>query len=648
MAAFAGIVTFDGAPGDKISDRQIGAALTGIRNGQIRVHRNDGALLAERGDVPARGAAARLVLDAGRRNLFAALASLDNREELRVQLGIAPSELAGLSDGDIVLRMFERWGEAGIARCLGAFCFAHWNAAERRLILGRDCLGRRALFFYRGRDFVAFATTLRALQALPGVPCELDDIVLAKFLALNLNESRRTFYRGLERVAGRTMVTIDRIGIAHRHYWSPELDAPPPYNRKQDYIERARELLDQSVEAAIADTPRVAISASGGLDSSAIAATAARLGRAERITCYTLVPQAGTQLDVGPQVYWDETDKMQALKRMHPGLEINFIAPDRPHPYEEDATRYFARSTLPSLNPSNLGWFNNLYDAAMAAGHSVLLNGNRGNLGLTWRGSLSLVALLRAGRWGGFARELPALARESGRSLPRTFASEALKPGGPAWMQSLLYRLFVGDPRSVAHYSALNPEFIAQSDLVRIWQAEGFVEPWFRATGRDAARFRARYLFDRNQFSRDSYAMMAEQQGFEAREPHGDRRLLEFLLKVPEPMYRENGIPRSFARAVLADRLPPEILNERRSGAQSGLWFGRLDARRGEIAAEIEHLEASPLARRLLDLPRLKKLMAEWPKDNHAAEPRQRDFHLALDRGIHVGRFIRWVEGGNG
>ena len=113
-------------------------------------------------------------------------------------------------------------------------------------------------------------------------------------------------------------------------------------------------------------------------------------------------------------------------------------------------------------------------------------------------------------------------------------------------------------------------------------------------------------------------------------------------------MYRRNGIPRSFARAVLSDRLPKEILQEhRRHGASGVNWFAGLNSKRQEIATELERLESSPLANRMIDLPRLKRLMHEWPADEHAAEGRMHEFRLALSRGVHVGRFIRWVEGGN-
>src|SRR5262249_58203030 len=67
-------------------------------------------------------------------DLFAACARLDNRVELGAALGLAPTDLARTRDAVLILRMMERWGDAGVARCLGAFAFALWDADARRLI----------------------------------------------------------------------------------------------------------------------------------------------------------------------------------------------------------------------------------------------------------------------------------------------------------------------------------------------------------------------------------------------------------------------------------------------------------------------------------------------------------------------------------
>ena len=415
-----------------------------------------------------------------RDGLFVSLARLDNREELGGSLNIPASELSQTSDAALLMTVVERWGERGIARCLGGFVFARWDADNRTLTLGRDCVGdSRALFFYRGGDFVVFASTLVALLSLPFVPREIDEISLANFMITNMREARRTVYRDIERVPSRTMVTFDQAGTRHAHYWSPNF-APVRFRREEDYVDRARELFDQAVLTATAGSRHVAISTSGGLDSSAIAATVARLGQAERITCYTLVPPPGAPSDVFPSQYPDETEKVMALGRMYPQLDIRLLAPEEPHPFEEDDTRYFAKMGFPIHSGGvNLGWFSYMYDAVAADGHRSLVEGRFGNWGLTWYGSFFLLALLRGGNWRTLARELPLEAAERGHGLAYTLAAQALIWNLPKPLRRMLHRLRGRDAGSVAHYSALNPAFIAECDLPRLWSETGF-DPWSR------------------------------------------------------------------------------------------------------------------------------------------------------------------------
>ncbi|PTS72531.1 asparagine synthetase B family protein, partial [Sphingomonas sp. HMWF008] len=90
------------------------------------------------------------------------------------------------------------------------------------------------------------------------------------------------------------------------------------------------------------------------------------------------------------------------------------------------------------------------------------------------------------------------------------------------------------------------------------------------------------------------------------------------------------------------------ILHERRTGVQAANWFSAMEQRRATIRSDVERLESSPLARQMLDLPRLKALAEGWPSDAAGAQARAREYRLVLARGLHMGAFIRWVEGGNG
>ncbi len=578
--------------------------------------------------------------------LFAANARLENRAELSGILSIAPAALGGFTDAALLHGLFRRFGAAGVAHPVGAFAFAAWDGKNQRLTLGRDCYGWRPLFFHRGDGFVAFSSDLSLLLSLPFVPRALDEDVVANYLAVNLASPSRTFYRDIERVPSRMLVTITHDAVRREHYWSPDFDAPPPFKTEADYIERARELLDEAVARATEDTPRMAIMTSGGLDSSAVAATAARLGRARSIACFSVVPPRDFALELAPNWYLSERDKIEALASMHPDLDVQFCEEGELHSRERNPINRFLKLSTPTFCPSNVGAFAPAQDLIAAGRYQACFDGSKGNLGLSWKGNFSLLSLLRKGRFVAFSREFVATSRRTRRGMFNILKGDVIASAAPLRLRRRLYRLYGRDPYDVSNFSCLNPSVGRELAQSGAWERAAF-DPRFNFSGWEPARFRARYLFDHNQFSRDGNAASVKSLGYEIRSPLAYRPLIEFLLRVPEAFYRKDGVPRAFARKVLADRLPPEILGETRFGAQGVTWFRRLDARRAELGEEVERLEASPLASRLLDVPRMKRILDDWPKDAQAAQARQSEVRFAFERGVHVGQFIRWVEGGN-
>ena len=380
------------------------------------------------------------------------------------------------------------------------------------------------------------------------------------------------------------------------------------------------------------------------MTSSAIAATCAKLGLADRIGCYAIVPPQEATFAYGELRYSDERGKVEALRHLHPTLEVHYVIPSEIHSWTGEA-RHFAKNSLPARNIANLGWFSAAH-TAIDPQIGRLLVGTQGNFGLTWGGQFSLLELFRAGGFREFSYELATTAKEAGQGVLPTLYREVAMRTMPNWMYRGHHRLRRRNPDDISRFSMLSPQFAADAGLSRQWRSMGY-DPHFSMRGKSGAEFRAFHLFDANQAARDGRALYARSSGRELRDPHSDRRLLEFCLSVPEWLYRRNGIPRSFARRVLGDRLPPEILNERRRGLQAPTWFHTLSSERDLIAVDIDRFEASPLARRILDLHRMKRLLSEWPSDAQIAEKRKSEYRHALARGVHIGRFIRWVEGGN-
>jgi len=253
--------------------------------------------------------------------------------------------------------------------------------------------------------------------------------------------------------------------------------------------------------------------------------------------------------------------------------------------------------------------------------------------------------LLAGGHWLQLLRQARFSARLQKRKLARIIAGEAVMPLLPPGLHDAMQRLRGVTPNEISRFNLLRREAVEALDLRRQWHADGF-DPTYSLRG-TSVQLRAHQIFDQLQLSRDVAAMRWALAGIDRRDPFSDRELIEFSLSVPETLFRRDGVERWFARQVFADRLPNEILSDTRKGEQAPNWFESLDARKAVIEGEVARIEASALASRLIDTERLKRLIAEWPADARAAQARVDEYCYGLSRAVHVGQFIRWVEGGN-
>jgi len=641
MRAFVGVVRFDPFP-DVERDKHELIRRTHADKRVFATEESDHAVFMQMGE-PA-GSEQGAWRAPG--TLFAGRAFLHNADDLSRQLDLPP----GMGDAAIAGSALQARGDAGLAMLLGNFALARWDERRRELTLARDYGSGDSLFFYRGKNFVVFASHLPELLAHPDVPRQLDDVVLASFLAGNRQQKRRTVFQGIERVPTRSVVTITADKTAHRTYWSPEFRTVPLYARDQDYIERARELLDRAVARVLKDSPRFAVMASGGLDSSAVVSTLARQGHST-VPCYTFIPAEGGNAFVRENEYPSERPKTELLARTYPALQFRYIRTQDLRQFERSDERYFDGWPIPMFAASVAQLFVPLYDAMAADGVKVVLMGTAGNLGLTWDGFNLLPELARQGHIVTLLREAKATASLSGTPILRVLVHELLYPSLPVWAGQTILRLLGHRPyldrSDVAMDSSipLRPELISELDLPRVFQEDGAIRP--ASLRRRTRQDRAERMFGFAYLMHEARALVEGRYGIEVRDPMADRDLLEFSLNVPERLYRRDGLTRRFARAVLADRVPAEILGEKRLGAQATNWFSAMSVRRHELAAEVERMEASLTACRMFDVPRLKRLLDDWPKDAAEAERLRPAYIHSLAEAVHVFRFMRWVNRGN-
>ncbi|MEU9128008.1 asparagine synthase (glutamine-hydrolyzing) [Kitasatospora sp. NPDC048540] len=195
-----------------------------------------------------------------------------NHRELRAELEGAGHRFRTRSDTEVVLRAYLQWGEHCAERLNGMYAFALWDPRAEELLLVRDRMGVKPLYFHRTPDGVLFGSELKALLAHPQVRPEVDLDGLRELVAFTKTPGHAV-YRGMREVLPGHVVHVRREGLTTRRYWS--LEAHEHTDDLPTTIATVRELLTDIVRRQlIADVPLCSL-LSGGLDSSAVTALAA-------------------------------------------------------------------------------------------------------------------------------------------------------------------------------------------------------------------------------------------------------------------------------------------------------------------------------------------------------------------------------------
>jgi asparagine synthase (glutamine-hydrolysing) len=202
-----------------------------------------------------------------------------NFRELRRELQTRGYSFKTGSDSEVLLHLYDAFGDEFIHRLDGMYNFALWDARRRRLLIGRDPLGVKPLYVYRSRDMLGFATEAKALLQLPGVRAELDRDVLGDYLHLGYVPAPHSMFAGIRKLPPATLLAVEPgetgADVREWRYWR----VPAHIDRntsEADWIARIRAGTEAAVHRQmVADVP-IGAFLSGGVDSGAVVAYMAR------------------------------------------------------------------------------------------------------------------------------------------------------------------------------------------------------------------------------------------------------------------------------------------------------------------------------------------------------------------------------------
>ena len=276
MCGIAGYAAFD--PGQPLDTAAVMPMLSCIRHrgpddegvfatpGVVLGHRRLSVIDLEHGHQPLYGRSPSTVIVIN--------GEVYNYRDLAAELRATGSRFKTASDSEVVAHAYDAWGPDFLDRLDGMFALALWDGERRRLVLARDRMGEKPLFYTACNGLLIFGSELKAIRAHPDVDADIDPVALSQYLALEYVPAPRTILKGVHKLEPGQALILENGGLHTWHYWrlKPRVETLP-------YPEAAAELrtrLERSVTSRLVSDVPIGVFLSGGIDSSTVAALAAR------------------------------------------------------------------------------------------------------------------------------------------------------------------------------------------------------------------------------------------------------------------------------------------------------------------------------------------------------------------------------------
>ncbi|MGW6149758.1 lasso peptide isopeptide bond-forming cyclase [Bacillus mycoides] len=567
-------------------------------------------------------------------------AIIDNRNELFEKLQVNYADRKNMTDSELILLSYQKWGEATPKYLVGDFAFMIWDEKKQTLFGARDFSGSRTLYFYRGEEKFAFCTIINPLFTLPYVEKKLNEQWIAEFLAIPVNfesiDSQQTVYKYIEQVPPSHTISVKNGKVNFSRYYTPTTGKMLNLKSNEEYEEAFRDVYQSAVKARLRTHHKVGAHLSGGLDSGSVVSFAAKDLRAEnkKLHTFSYVPVEGFVDWTHKGRIADERPFIQSTVKHVGNIQDYYLELPERSPLSE-IDDWLETMEMPYKFFENTFWLSGVYEKASQHGIGVLLSGQRGNWTVSWGPILDYQAmLLKKLHWMRFYRELYLYSRNLGVKKSRVF--EVVKRKAFPFLHQLL-----SSEEQDVFPRIINPEFAKKMNVF-----DRLKEQDIDITGTSISNA---YDMKREQFEKTYYwsingtyeTKLSLRYALWDRDPTNDLRIVQFCLSVPEEQYVQNGVDRSLIRRATKNLLPDKVrLNQRVRGVQGADGVYRMAPFWNEFIEEVEELSVDPIISEFLNVEVIKKAISKLCKEPRPEYAFDLDFRVLM-RSLIFYRFIK-------
>ncbi|MHA7139541.1 asparagine synthase-related protein [Rossellomorea arthrocnemi] len=570
-------------------------------------------------------------------------AIIDNREELFDKLHINKFLRNIMSDNQLIILCYEKWGEDCPKHLIGDFAFMIWDARNQKMFGARDFSGSRTLYFNHLDQRFSFSTTIEALLALPGINRVLNEQWLAEYIAITgLVDSANmhlSVIKGIEQLPPSHSITIKNGSIKLTQYCILRPEKKLKLKSNEEYVEAFQELFSESVRCRLRTHRNVGAQLSGGLDSGAIVGFAGKLLEKEKKTLHTFsyVPTKDFK-DFTPKTIMP--DESPLIKKT-----VDFVGGIHAHYLDFEGRSSFTEIDdlldiieMPYKYFENSFWLKGMFEKASEKNVGVLLNGGRGNLSISWGSALHHYAyLLKRLRWIRLIKELNKYSHNKGGSRFRL-----IKP-----ISKLAFPVLNNTSKKNNGYfipNMINKDFAARLSVFENLKKYGIEDfGWFTSTNiYDNRKSHFEEIFHWNA-SNTLATKLSLRYGLWKRDPTNDLRIIRFCLSLPEEQYVQDGMDRALIRRATKHYLPDEVrLNQKVRGVQGADWLHRMNSSWNIFNEEIQKLSKNNRLLTLVDQEVIKDASKRIKKDlrpEDAGDPNYKVLMISLILNRYIQKF---------
>jgi asparagine synthase (glutamine-hydrolysing) len=207
-----------------------------------------------------------------------------NYPELSAELLSRGHKFTTKSDTEAIVHLYEEYGEECFARLRGMFAIAIWDSRQRKLLLARDRVGKKPLYYYADRGRIIFGSELKAVLAADGLPRTIDPLALSDYFSFSYVPAPKTIYKNIRKLQPAHYLVVSANGLRETEYW--KLSFSNVRDRSEgEWCELIRQQLCEATRVRLMSEVPLGAFLSGGLDSSSVVAMMSRLMERPVTTC---------------------------------------------------------------------------------------------------------------------------------------------------------------------------------------------------------------------------------------------------------------------------------------------------------------------------------------------------------------------------